>query len=418
MIEAFTCKNFKNVQAEKLNFKKISLLVGPNNYGKSNFIRAISFGANMVSASDQNESGFLQEVKRNGGDSLFNKNSQGKNIYLEWVIGLSEVQKVRYTFKFRVGETRDENVIVMERLDAAEKELDNKTAFNYFMSGEQNHNQAVLSTSHRKGVKNNRVMVDADVNETILRQFDKMVVKNQSMRNDYITGNIFQMVETIKEYFAGFYSFSSALFNLTAIRDLVDPAVDGKSLKKDGSNFVNVYMHMCKEDVDFEKRFYNHMHELIPQLKKIGIEHAAGRVAMTLDIRNKSYYLDSVSDGTIKALLLTLLITMPRGFAPSMLAIDEPESNLHPAWQHTFSKWIIAASSHIQIFISTHSPELLDDFTYAYKQNMAEVYTCNSDKPGFFKDTDHKKVMAEIEEGWNLGDLYRVDDPSIGGWPD
>lgn len=416
MIEAFTCKNFKNVQTDGLKLGRISLLVGPNNYGKSNLIRAISFGANMVSAINQNESGFMQEIERNGGSELMNKNTQGKSIYLEWTIKLPEDKKVKYTFKFRVGNNREDNSIEKECLEAAPKPL-NKPAFNYFSCTERNPGVAMISTSHEIGTKNTRVSVDIEQDETILRQFDRLVVKNEQMQNEYVTGNLFQMVETMKEYFAGFYSFSSALFDLAAIRDLTEISADGKVLKKDGSNFVNVYLYMCKTDAAFEKRFLNRMRELIPDLKKIVTNQIAGRVAMALEIKNKDYFLDSVSDGTIKALILTLIICLPHEKAPSMLAIDEPESNLHPAWQHTFSKWILEASRHIQIFISTHSPELLDDFTEAYKENIAEVYTCDSYKPGFFRCADKSKIINEIEDGWNLGDLYRVDDPSIGGWP-
>jgi hypothetical protein len=28
-----------------------------------------------------------------------------------------------------------------------------------------------------------------------------------------------------------------------------------------------------------------------------------------------------------------------------------------------------------------------------------------------------EQFKARLQEGWELGDLYRVGDPSIGGWP-
>ena len=49
MIRRFTCSNFRNIEVEDLAFGRINLLIGPNNAGKSNFIRALSFSANMVS---------------------------------------------------------------------------------------------------------------------------------------------------------------------------------------------------------------------------------------------------------------------------------------------------------------------------------------------------------------------------------
>ncbi|MEZ3463817.1 MAG: ATP-binding protein [Lachnospiraceae bacterium] len=46
-----------------------------------------------------------------------------------------------------------------------------------------------------------------------------------------------------------------------------------------------------------------------------------------------------------------------------MLAIDEPEMNLHPAWQKVVGNWIQTADTFYQCFISTHSPDFLDVFT-------------------------------------------------------
>lgn len=43
MINKFSCHNFRNIQAEDLEFEKINILIGPNNSGKSNFIKALTF---------------------------------------------------------------------------------------------------------------------------------------------------------------------------------------------------------------------------------------------------------------------------------------------------------------------------------------------------------------------------------------
>ena len=66
MIKTFSCANFRNVKVNDLKFGRINLLIGPNNSGKTNLIRALSFVANMVSNVNKNSStGFLSEVQRN-----------------------------------------------------------------------------------------------------------------------------------------------------------------------------------------------------------------------------------------------------------------------------------------------------------------------------------------------------------------
>ena len=40
MIKSFSCSNFRNVNVKNLRFSKINILIGPNNSGKTNFIKA------------------------------------------------------------------------------------------------------------------------------------------------------------------------------------------------------------------------------------------------------------------------------------------------------------------------------------------------------------------------------------------
>lgn len=43
MITKFSCHNFRNINKENLEFEKINILIGPNNSGTTNFIKAIPF---------------------------------------------------------------------------------------------------------------------------------------------------------------------------------------------------------------------------------------------------------------------------------------------------------------------------------------------------------------------------------------
>lgn len=43
MIKRFRCHNFRNIQIDDMEFEKINILIGPNNSGKSNFMKAITF---------------------------------------------------------------------------------------------------------------------------------------------------------------------------------------------------------------------------------------------------------------------------------------------------------------------------------------------------------------------------------------
>lgn len=53
MIKRFSCRNFRNIDATDLEFEKINILIGPNNSGKSNFIKALTFFSEMLKNADE-----------------------------------------------------------------------------------------------------------------------------------------------------------------------------------------------------------------------------------------------------------------------------------------------------------------------------------------------------------------------------
>ena len=93
--------------------------------------------------------------------------------------------------------------------------------------------------------------------------------------------------------------------------------------------------------------------------------------------------------------------------------IDEQELNLHPAWLYRLRKdfW----DSGKQIFIATHSSELLDSFTEDWQKGKVKIFVFEN---GNIRELKQKEQLKDyLEEGYQLGDLYRSGEPSIGGWP-
>jgi len=67
----------------------------------------------------------------------------------------------------------------------------------------------------------------------------------------------------------------------------------------------------------------------------------------------------SMSDGTLRAVgLLTAVYQNP---APSVLAVEEPEATIHPGALGAVLDLLRHASRGMQVIVSTHSPEVLDE---------------------------------------------------------
>jgi len=67
-----------------------------------------------------------------------------------------------------------------------------------------------------------------------------------------------------------------------------------------------------------------------------------------------------LSDGTLRFLLLLTILATPD--PPPLIAIDEPETGLHPSMLPIIAEFAAAAATRTQVIFSTHSPQMLDAF--------------------------------------------------------
>ena len=70
----------------------------------------------------------------------------------------------------------------------------------------------------------------------------------------------------------------------------------------------------------------------------------------------------SLSDGSLRFIVLTTLFLQPEQYRPSVILVDEPELGLHPYAITMLASLVKQASVKTQVIISTQSPFLLDHF--------------------------------------------------------
>ncbi len=68
-----------------------------------------------------------------------------------------------------------------------------------------------------------------------------------------------------------------------------------------------------------------------------------------------------LSDGTLRFLFLLAVLANP--LPPPVIAIDEPETGLHPSMLPIIAEYARDAATRAQVILTTHSPELLDAFS-------------------------------------------------------
>lgn len=417
MIKSFSCTNFRNVNVSDLKFSRINILIGPNNSGKTNFIKALSFCADMMNCSGSliGDSAFQTMISKRGMGDLFNKYSDDltKSIRMKWNIDLAGSKKVSYTFHFHTGNEMKDFFITKEKLDDRYQNKKEKHPFNYFTCHEK-QGEGYISQAVNPGEANRRISFRIPYNDTVLRQFDKIRLENKEIyeASDRQVG----LIQKLQEYFGKYYFYSSSQFDLVKIREPQGIQLDGRILAKDGSNFVNVVNYYKNKDISHIFTYLEKLKELMPSLELADVMAEFNKLVFKIRYDGRQFSLEDLSDGTIKAFLLTMLIQIPINDGLAMLAIDEPEMNIHPAWQQIIGRWIQQSDNFKQCFISTHSPDFLDTFTEGFKRGDVNVFVFDPREEIIVRKLDHVQMAQELED-WELGDLYRVNDPSIGGWP-
>lgn len=417
MIKNFTCDGFRNITCNNLEFRRINILIGPNNAGKSNFIRALSFAANMVNSQNGESTGFLAEIKRNGWNQIADKRNDKSNFRLSWEFETEKGRPVKYTLGATVGKKREDNYITEETLDSTAPHDGYSQPYNYFSCHTRFVGKGQFSTAGFENKKSKRLQTKVDNSESVLLQMDNLFFSNKEMFSaPFVRDNIRHVLESMRAYFRSFCSYSCTAFNVSEIRNFRDAQGDDTVLVKDGSNFVNVFNASMSSDSDFKNRYLKMLKRLATKCEDIRIENAGNKIWMEIKIAGLYFPLSEVSDGTIHLLVLLLMLSLSQQNAISLLAIDEPEMNLHPAWQKQLANEIVRGQGFKQCFISTHSPDFLDEFTDDFLNENVAIFVFDPSSKIAIRKLDPQELRGDLTE-WTLGDLYRIGDPTIGGWP-
>ena len=136
---------------------------------------------------------------------------------------------------------------------------------------------------------------------------------------------------------------------------------DDRRLLPDGSNLALV-LNRLKKDDKTRARLLAEVCAVYEQLRDFDVDIRAGYVQ--LYVQEESGYSMSagrLSSGTLRWLGLVTLLVDPA--PPSVLCIDEPELGLHPDLIHCLAGLIKEASERCQVVITTHSPDLVSEFS-------------------------------------------------------
>jgi predicted ATPase len=326
ILRSVILKRFRSIPSESIQFDNPTFLVGRNGSGKSNVRDALDFLGEAMSSS-------LQAVfDRRGGIGVVRNQTSGKsyppNLGLGAMLGRlnGEVEQARYAFEVRATKNYGFEVLreqcVVRLADGATSWFDRRPK---------------TFRSNVEGLK--------------------PALEPASLGLPVIGGeaNFAPVVRTL----AAIRSYSIEPAKLRVLQD----ADSGTSLKADGSNAASVLQEIGRNSPDDLARIGELLTAIVPNTTKVQpIKHGK---KLTLEFTQEwgqkkrlKFESFSMSDGTLRALgLLAAVYQRP---TPSVLVIEEPEATIHPGALGAILDLLRHASRHMQVIVTTHSPEVLE----------------------------------------------------------
>ena len=324
MLSRVEIKNYKSLASTVVRLNRFTVLVGPNGAGKSNFVDALRFVSECLTSS------ISVPIRGRGGIDAVRRRSRGhpRNFGFRLGIELDSGQFADFSFEITAlakgtFEVKQERCIVKSAVGPMD----------YY---------EVESGRFTKEVEGIKPKIEPD--RLVLTVASAIEPFRQVY--DYLTG-------------MRFYSLSP-----DTIRGFQEPD-PGEVLKRDGSNAAAVLREIRKEKPDDYDRLCRLLSKVVPgtssaEYVSVGSKETIRfRQEVEGDISPWAFDSVSMSDGTLR--VLGILLAVYQRSSPTLIAIEEPESTIHPAALDVLVDILKDGSHRAQILITTHSPDILDD---------------------------------------------------------
>ncbi|MBD2754550.1 AAA family ATPase [Spirosoma validum] len=345
MLKRVSIQNFKSLKDITLDLQKVNLLIGPNNSGKTNFLKALEFCYDAHG---------LEEIEMKIGDE---------------------------------DEAEETGMFIIENYTIVEK-------YNYLKTVFKRNGQSEVSF---------QLLFDDNVKAYI----EWSAEKSRIVRNvDGSNGKFFNAKESIQ---ALKNDLGKITIYKPDSNKLTQPGLVGTGeevVNADCSNLVGFLdLMLGKYRRTVFNRTENDLSTCIPEFDEINLEDASPtdelkklhgdksfkRIGLSNSKQDITYWADELSEGTLYFLALLCIINQPN--PPKLLLLEEPEKGIHPRRIREVMDFIfrLAEEKDIQIILTTHNENVLNEFT-----SMPEaVFVFSKDEEG---STHVKNLQKDIIE--------------------
>jgi len=172
----------------------------------------------------------------------------------------------------------------------------------------------------------------------------------------------------------------------------------------DGQNLIPVLHTLYTNDREFKNEINIAMRAAFGNDFEELIFAPAADQRIQLRVRWKSLQREQsaadLSDGTLRFLFLLAVLASPE--AAPLIAVDEPETGLHPSMLPIVAEYAVEAARRTQVIFSTHSPQFLDAFGHAKLTTTVVGWEDGETSLKTFAEPEMRDWLKE----YSLGSLY------------
>ncbi len=348
-------KSLSNIELNEI--QPITVLVGCNGVGKSNITDVLRFLRDAVSQ------GLDHAVSTRGGIGLIRQYSPSKPFRITFEFGFvdDEHPETNAEYNLSITSLREGDFRVEHESarwgEATEFYIDDEGVI---------ERQDIKSASFSRNADGKvRFTIEGEVINLLSRSDfppDGLAIGQRFFSDQIGVSGSFGGVE-LRDFISNI-RFSSVYPN--TLRQPAHPDTD-PLLKENGANWSSILRSLRRTTRGKQalEQIKEMMQVVMPQLEDISTQAVGGFIHPRFKIKERngrSHYFDpsQISDGTLRILgILLALYSTPHA---SLMVIEEPEQTVNPALLAILVDAFREASERTQLFITSHSPHLVDFF--------------------------------------------------------
>lgn len=341
-------RNYKSIGGCSVSLAPLTVLVGRNGSGKSNFLDALRF------VSDSLQTSLDHAVRERGGIDAVRRKSGGHPHDFSIELELELTDGTRAYYAIQVG-VRDRGGVQVKR-----EKLSIDRPPHYIVESEARGSATVAEDTG----PTLRSRASYEVKEGVLiasipanlppPSADRLFLVHASGFADFRP-----VYDALSDM--GFYNLNPELMKRPQSPDA------GEILRRDGSNVASVIARLQQESPEIIERVSEYLRSIVPGIE--GFNRIELGPQETVVFRQEvagakdpwKFFAMNMSDGTLRALgILVAVVQLAGRSRVKLVGVEEPETALHPAAAGALMDALREASNHTQVLMTTHSPELLD----------------------------------------------------------